>query len=350
MLTDKTKLLMKVTVIIPVYKVEKYIAETVRSVLQQTYSDFELLLVDDGSPDASVEVCQNICDPRIKILRQHNQGPAAARNLGIRHAQGEYIAFIDGDDLWLPQKLEKHLEHLHNSPAVGVSFSRSAFIDEAGHSLNSYQMPVLRDINPNSIVLCNPVGNGSAPVVRRAVLEAIKFECDRNGTTEDCYFDPQLHRSEDVECWLRIALQTNWQIEGIPDVLTLYRVNSGGLSANLYKQLESWETVLDKTRDYAPEFIAQWEKPAKAYQLQYLARTAVRLKAGTMAAQFIYRTLFTYWRILLQEPRRILLTWVAAHALLLLPQSVYWYMEKLALERTAAIQKRHMLQELSRSL
>ncbi|MBE9192477.1 glycosyltransferase family 2 protein [Gloeocapsopsis crepidinum LEGE 06123] len=342
---------MKVTVIIPVYKVEKYIAETVRSVLQQTYSDFELLLVDDGSPDASVEVCQNICDPRIKILRQHNQGPAAARNLGIRHAQGEYIAFIDGDDLWLPQKLEKHLEHLHNSPDVGVSFSRSAFIDEAGHSLGIYQLPTkLQNITPAYVLCRNPIGNGSTLVVRRAVLEAIKFECDRNGTTEDCYFDPQFRGPEDVECWLRIALQTNWQIEGIPDVLTLYRVNSGGLSANLYKQLEAWERVLDKTRDYAPEFIAQWEKPAKAYMIRYLARRAVTLRAASIAVELIHRAMLVYWRILLEEPRRTLLTWGAAYALLLLPQFFYDQMEAAALKTTGMTQRRRILQDLSGEL
>src|SRR4028119_483182 len=102
----------KVSVIIPVYKVEKYVAATVQSVLQQTYKNFELLLIDDGSPDRSVEICQQFTDPRIKIISQTNRGLAGARNTGIRHAQGDYIALLDGDDMWLPNKLEKHIEHL----------------------------------------------------------------------------------------------------------------------------------------------------------------------------------------------------------------------------------------------
>ncbi|HEY9298747.1 MAG TPA: glycosyltransferase family 2 protein, partial [Phormidium sp.] len=115
------------SVIIPVYNVQKYIAAAVQSVLDQTYENFELLIVDDGSPDCSVEVCQQFTDPRIKIIRQKNRGLAGARNTGIRHAQGEYLAFLDGDDFWEPEMLAKNIAHLESSPEVGVSFNRSAF-------------------------------------------------------------------------------------------------------------------------------------------------------------------------------------------------------------------------------
>lgn len=94
--------------IVPIYRVEKYIAETIRSVLDQTYENFELLLVDDGSPDRSVEICQQFTDPRIRLIRQKNQGACAARNQGMRAATGDYYAFLDGDDLWLPEKLETY--------------------------------------------------------------------------------------------------------------------------------------------------------------------------------------------------------------------------------------------------
>lgn len=179
----------KVSVIIPVYGVEKYIAATVQSVLDQTYTNFEILIIDDASPDKSVEICQKFTDPRIKIIHQANRGLAGARNTGIRHAQGEYLAFLDGDDLWLPQKLEKQIAHLENSPAVGVSFSRSAFINEVGKSLGTYQMPKLKGITTPYLLCRNPVGNGSAPVVRSEVFEAIKFQDNLHGTVEDFYFD-----------------------------------------------------------------------------------------------------------------------------------------------------------------
>ncbi|WP_448268839.1 glycosyltransferase family 2 protein [Nostoc sp. DSM 114159] len=336
----------KVSVIIPVYGVEKYIAATVQSVLEQTYTNFELLIIDDASLDRSINICQQFTDPRIKIIRQSNRGVSGARNTGIRHAQGEYLAFLDGDDLWLPEKLEKQIAHLENSPAVGVSFSRSAFIDEAGQALGTYQMPKLKEITPSYLLSCNPVGNGSAAVMRREVLEAIKFQDNLYGINEDCYFDERLLQSEDNEFWIRISIKSNWQIEGIPEPLTLYRVNSKGLSANMLKQLDFWEKLIEKTRSYAPEIFTQGETLARAYQLQYLARNAVRLREGSMAVKLINRALITDWHILLENPRSTLLTLVAAYLLLLLPQNVYNKFEALVSNNiVGANQKRRILQE-----
>ena len=336
-----------VSVIIPVYKVENYIAATVQSVLDQTYENFELLIIDDGSPDRSVEICQQFTDPRIRIIRQENRGVAAARNTGIRHAQGEYIALLDADDIWVPQKLEKHVEHLDNSPEVGVSFCRSAFIDQEGKPLGIYQITKLKDITPLDLFCRTPIGNGSVPVIRREVFEGIRFQDNLYGVTEDFYFDDdrELHPSEDVECWLRMALQTEWKIEGIAEALTLYRVNPQGHSAQLLKKLKSWERLLEKVRAYAPEQMAQWEKPALAYQLRHLARRAVTLDSGSTAVELANRALVTHGRILIEEPHRTLLTLSAAYSLWLLPRSFYRQMESLALQVAGASQKRRILQD-----
>ena len=334
----------KVSVIIPVYQVEKYISAAVESVLKQTYKNFELLVIDDGSPDRSVEICRQFTDPRVRIISQQNRGLAGARNTGIRQAQGEYLAFLDGDDIWLPKKLEKHVEHLESSPAVGVSFSRSALINEVGASLGTYLMPQLKGITPSRLILDNPVGNGSAPVIRREVFEAIEFQDHLYDAVEDFYFDEHFRQAEDIECWLRIAIQTSWQFEGIPEALTLYRTNSNGLSANLLQQLISLEKVIEKTRSYAPELIARWEGPAKAYQLRYLARSAVRMQSGSMAVKLMHQALAAHWRILLEEPRRTFLTLAAAHLLWFLPQSLYHQVEVLGSKVTGARQKRILLQ------
>jgi glycosyltransferase involved in cell wall biosynthesis len=337
----------KISVIVPVYKVEKYVATTIQSVLKQTYKNFELLLIDDGSPDRSVEICQQFTDPRIKIIRQQNGGVAAARNTGIREAQGEYIAFLDADDLWLPQKLEQHINHLENSPEIGVSFSRSAFIDSLGKPLGIYQLSKLKNITPLDILCRTPIGNGSTAVMRREVLEAIRFQANRDEVMEDCYFDidRQLHPSEDVECWLRIAVQTRWRIEGLSEPLTLYRVNPEGHSAQLLKKLKSWETMLNKVRAYAPDQVAQWEKPAMAYQFRHLARRAVTLEAGSTAMELMHRSLLTYARILWEEPHRTLLTLSATYCLWLMPRSFYENVQTFAMNWTGALQKRRILQE-----
>jgi len=342
----------RISVVISVFRCEKYISATVQSVLDQTYKDLEILIVDDGSPDRCVEICQQFSDPRIKIIRQRNRGLAGARNTGIRHAQGDYVAFLDGDDVWLPQKLEKHVEHLEASPHVGVSFSRSALIDETGSSLGTYLMPQLDNISPESLLCDNPVGNGSAAVLRRETLDAIAFTDNLHSTPkkfpeipEIFYFDERFRQAEDVECWLRIAIQTKWQFAGIPEALTLYRVNSGGLSANLLKQLEYLAQVIEKTRSYAPEFVSQWEKPARAYHMRYLARSAVRLKAGAIAVQLMHRALATDWRILLSGPRRTLMTLAAAYLLWLLPKSVYRQIEVLAANKIGNSQKSRIVHD-----
>jgi hypothetical protein len=121
-------------------------------------------------------------------------------------------------------------------------------------------------------------------------------------------------------------------------------VNSGGLSANVLQQLDSWEKVIEKTRSYAPEIITQWETLARAYQLRYLSRRAVRLQDGAMAVKLVNQALATNWRILFKEPRRTLLTLAAAYLVLLLPQSLYSQIEAFALNRTGANQRRRILQ------
>jgi glycosyltransferase involved in cell wall biosynthesis len=327
-----------VSVIIPVYNVENYLADTIRSVLAQTYDHFEVILVDDGSTDGSLALAQQFSDPRIKIIRQRNRGLAGARNTGIRHARGEYLAFLDSDDLWLPEKLAFHVQHLGENPQVGISFSRSSFIDSQGHPLGIHQMPKLSEITPGHLLCRNPIGNGSAPVIRRRVLEQISFLDDRHGGPEVCYFDEALRRSEDIECWIRIAITTDWQVAGIPQALTLYRVNGEGLSADVERQFESWQQVIDKTARYAPDLVAKWYKPAKAYQLRYLARRAIRFQDTDHALSLLGQALTTHWQIILTEPNRTILTLTAACLLKLCPPWLYQSIEAIAIKTTGAMQ------------
>ena len=100
-----------VSVIVPVYNAEKYLKQTLLSIQNQTFKDFEAILIDDGSSDQSGEICdgQAMTDSRFKVIHQKNSGVAAARNAGIEQAEGEFIAFLDADDCWLPEKLEKQV-------------------------------------------------------------------------------------------------------------------------------------------------------------------------------------------------------------------------------------------------
>lgn len=335
----------KVSVIIPIYNVASVVAETLKSVLAQTYTDFEVLIIDDGSTDDSVVICQEFQDVRFQIIHQQNRGLAGARNTGIRHAQGDYLAFLDSDDLWLPEKLERHVQHLDTTPEVGVSFSRSRFIDAQGQPLGIYQMPKLMDITPGYLFCRNPISNGSCVVIRKAVLDEIRFQDNLYGAVEDFYFDDSFRQSEDIECWVRIALQTTWKIEGIPEALTLYRVNMGGLSANTLNQYAAWERIVVKAQASHPDFVKTWGNKARAYQLRYLARRAASQRSPKMATQLLHKALVTNWRIILEEPRRTLLTLAATYSLWLLPQPFYQFLEKCVMALIGFSQKRRIQQE-----
>ena len=124
-----------VSVIVPAYNAEAYIAHTLNSVLSQTYNNIEVIVVDDGSNDETANIVESIIqsDDRVTLLQQPNSGVAAARNLAIQKSRGEYIAPIDADDIWYPQKIEKQVHcMLHADPSVGLVYAWSVHIDERG--------------------------------------------------------------------------------------------------------------------------------------------------------------------------------------------------------------------------
>jgi len=191
-----------VSVVMPVHNTARFVEAAISSVLTQTFSDFELLIIDDQGTDDAIDLCRQFVDPRIRIISQENRGLAGARNTGIRQAKGRYIALLDSDDLWLPEKLERHVAHLDANSDVGVSYAASRLIADDGTPLSVAQRPKLTNITSDNIFLRNPVGNGSAAVIRRKALGEIAHTSHRQG--EMNYFDESFRQSEDIECWTRI--------------------------------------------------------------------------------------------------------------------------------------------------
>ncbi|QFU23415.1 glycosyltransferase [Shewanella eurypsychrophilus] len=330
----------KVSVIMPVYNVQHFVKSAIHSVLMQTFTDFELIIVNDCATDKSLEVCHSVLDHRIRIVNhQQNKGLAAARNTGIRHAIGKFIAFIDSDDMWHPDKLRLHVAHLAQSPKVGISFSRSSFMDHKGKLIHFYQMPQLKGITAAHLLCRNPVGNGSAPVIRRETLNDIRFQALNHNEDYSCYFDERFRQSEDIECWLRIVATTDWQMEGIPAPLTFYRLNQEGLSSNTMKQLASWEMMIDKAKLFAPKLLKKHEQDARAYQLRYLARQAIRNGQGKSAIKLINKALKVSPNIMMVETGRTCITLTAAYLLWILPPSVYKVFENVGQYFMGHIQK-----------
>ncbi|MPY24831.1 glycosyltransferase family 2 protein [Shewanella sp. YLB-07] len=330
----------RVSVIMPIYNVQHFVKSAINSVLIQSFTNFELILVNDGSTDKSVDICHSIHDHRIRIVNHtENKGLSAARNTGIRHAIGKYIAFLNADDMWHSDKLKMHVKHLSQSPKVGISFSRSSFMSHKGRLIHFYQMPQLTGITAAHLLCRNPVGNGSAAVIRREALNDIRFQALNHSENYTCYFDERFRQSEDIECWLRIMATTEWKMEGIPAPLTFYRLSQRGVSSNIMKQLASWEMMIDKAKQFAPKLLKRHEQDARAYQHRYLARQAIRNGQGKNAIKLINSALRISPSILLNETSRTCVTLTAAYLLWLLPSALYKIFENIGQYFMGHVQK-----------
>ena len=303
---------MLISVIIPAYNIDKYLAEALDSVLAQIYPHFEVMIVNDGSTDRTLEIAQEYAakDDRIRVVSQENQGIAGARNHGIRVTTGELLAFLDGDDRWHPNKLNAHVNHFQsfgqdaNSTEVkslGMSFAKVAFITSDGSYTNQYSNAKLTNLNPEDFYIENPVVTPSNFVVRRSLVERVG------------HFNLKLRSSEDQEFFVRIA----WSgaiVEGLDAVLTEYRIVEDSVSANLYRMEENWQLLNRCIEIYAPSLVEHYYDRAYAYFLRYLARRGIRIRAKPQQVRaFIWRAIRQDRSLLFMEPKRTLATLLFAY-------------------------------------
>jgi len=305
------------SIVVPAYNSETTLGETLRSLLAQTFEDFEIIVVDDGSTDRTEAVAAAFDSSRVRIVSQENRGLAGARNTGIHHARGIYVGFCDADDLWVPEKLERHVAHLEANPQVGLSYAGSAIIDGESRPVGISQTPKLTGMTAVDVFCRNPVGNGSAAVFRREALDALAHR-PFGETERDWWFDETFRQSEDIEAWMRLALTADWEIEGIEGDLTLYRVHAGGLSANVERQFASWSAMRAKVAALAPAFEVAYGERAAAYQYRYLARRAVRSGDGVQALRLATASLKASRRPMMDEPVKTATTFAAAIAVAVL--------------------------------
>lgn len=232
----------RVSVIIPTYNCSQYLRKTVESVLSQTYKDFEIVIVDDGSTDDTkdkIDVLIKEGAP-IKYIYQENQGPAVARNTGIRNASGKYIAFLDADDLWIPEKLELQLEVLKKNRDIGLVYGDVQDFSESNKWLPDRQHFTPEQIARQSGWIFPAFFKREVHVPTSTVM--VKKECfDKVGL-----FDENMKKicSEDREVFLRITRK--YQAHYIHKPLAFYRVRAGSLSRRINSLLAGQRYVIDK--------------------------------------------------------------------------------------------------------
>ncbi len=209
-----------VSIITPTYNSESFISETIKSVLNQTHKNWELILIDDYSNDKTLEIIQPFLEihPNIKLLQNEtNQGAAISRNKGIEYAKGDYIAFLDADDLWMSKKLESQLAFMKKENC-DVCFSSYNLINENGEPLNK-QVKALEKVTYKKLLKSNYIGNLTGMY---------------NAKTLGSISSPNLRKRQDWLLWLKAIKQSGKPAKGIQEPLAYYRVRKDSMSSNKF--------------------------------------------------------------------------------------------------------------------
>jgi glycosyltransferase involved in cell wall biosynthesis len=276
----------KVSVIITTYNSMAYLPKTLDSVLGQTFTDFEVLIVDDGSSDNITEWIKELKDVRIKTIFQSNQGVSVARNNGITNAQGEYIAFLDADDLWQPTKLEKQVLCLDKHLEVGLVHTWVSLINEQSQPtgrnfISNIEGNIWQQIIEKNMIACCSV------MVRRTCFETVGG------------FDSSLRSAEDWDMWIRIA--DCYEVAVIKEILAYYRLLANSKSKNCLLVEQSLKTIIEKNfqsasnellllknRSYAYAYFNLAWKALQNVEADYHKAISFRISALTYYPQFLF--------------------------------------------------------------
>jgi len=277
-----------VSVIVPAYNAEDTVLETIESVLQQTFQDLELIVIDDGATDGTVAALKDVTDPRLKIFSFENGGLPTARNRGIERASGQFLSFVDADDLWTPDKLAKQMRALEENPAAGGAYSWTLIMDGAGEKFYPGNCESFEgDVYPH-LLLSNFIGSGSNMLLRR---EAVASVGD---------FDVTLDSHEDWDYYLRLARQ--WEFVVVPEPQILYRKTANSLSSRL-PVLEEYIFILHERvfSSISPE-LAHLEAHSIAKKYEFLTQIALTNVSSwsncTCALRTLSRAIAHYPKIL----------------------------------------------------
>jgi len=244
-------------VIIPTYNRASLVTSAIKSVINQTYQDYEIIVIDDGSTDNTLDVLAAYSDQIKYVLLPHSGNPATARNAGLSIAEGEYVAFLDSDDEWLPEKLERQVQILNSNPEIGLICSNALVRYHGREQMDQlYLHPdwgfsgsVLPELLERNFIIT------STTIIRRAILEKTGAFCQLPALT-----------AEDYDLWLRIASLSN--IHFIPDALAIYTEYSGSNLRFTRKVSQHWQghlIILDRLRKFAEKQNLQLDIPPKAF-------------------------------------------------------------------------------------
>lgn len=254
-----------ISVIIPAYNQGHYLGEAIQSVLDQTYPDFEVIVVDDGSTDKTAQVACSFSDPRVRYIHQENRGLSAARNTGILRSNGEYLTFLDSDDLFVADKLETLLNAMQRDPELGFVAGQAVLIDENALPLGKVFDTPLPE-NPAHLLLWNPLHVCSV-LLRRDWQQKVGL------------FDESLQAYEDWDMWLRLA-RAGCRMGWVPHPVSLYRFHTRQMTRDKERMTAATFAVLKKVYS-DPDLPQEWlDLKDKAYSNAYLRAAIQAYRTG----------------------------------------------------------------------
>ena len=306
-----------VSVLLCIHNGERFLAATLDSLFAQSFSDFELIAIDDGSSDNSTQIVENYRDSRVRLIRQQQQGAAGALDTAWHAARGEFIALLDQDDLWKKDKLATHIETHRRRPDIELTFSWFRVISDAGHEIGVHSCRYRGTIDFRQLLTDFVIGATSNVVLRRSALA-------RAGG-----IDRTLPALYDLDLCLRVALLSPHNVLAIDQDLMLYRRHDLQVSRDLAALDRQWDQVLRKFESLAPEEFRLVSKRARSNMDRYFASLAYEEYDYARALQFLKKG----WRespgYFLRKPRNWL-TLGASTSGLLFPSAIHRKMERLA--------------------
>jgi len=261
-----------ISVIIPAYNAEAFLAETLRSVLAQDYPQFEVWVIDDGSTDKTFAIATEFTqqDSRVNVLTQANAGVAAARNLGLDRSIGEFIAPLDADDLWEETALKKYIHAFQIAPErVGVLYTWSLDVDEENRLTGGFHAAKISGRVLGTLLVHNFLGNASATMIRRSALVAI-------GGYDPTLRDRKAQGCEDWDLYFKLA--ERWEFGVVPEFLVRYRKPIQSMSQDDQQMARSHELVLTGLRNRTDRQLPRW--------MYALSSSSLYLHFAHQAAQF----------------------------------------------------------------
>jgi len=262
-----------VSIIIPTYNRKKTLIEAIESVLSQTFKDFELLVIDDGSNDGTREIMDQYCqtDSRIKYFYQQNNGRSSARNKGLNESTGTYVTFLDSDDLYLPEKIEKQVSVLNKHPEFDLVYCLFSYINNNGDVPKNYSYPDFDfsgNVYPDIISFKGTIVTTPSVMVRKAALQNTGF------------FDEQMDICEDLDLWRRVS--KNSLIYQLREILVIVRLPKS-------RKLPLWENY--RAREYFYNKSISEDEQLRAVFLLYL-RTELYFWYALLALRQVMIRLF----------------------------------------------------------